>query len=224
MRAVVLLSGGLDSATALACALEDGYDVLPFSVNYGQRHSTEMVAADGLVTAYHRRGASVASRVVVTVAFPQPILGSALTDTQNVQVPLDRPLADMSKDVPVTYVPARNTFLLGLAASFAEQQGASRIYTGFNVLDYSGYPDCRPEYVEAYNALLRLGMQSPAQVCAPLVYKTKAEIVQLAVSLNVPLELTWSCYTGGERPCGRCDSCILRAQAFAQCGLKDPAL
>ena len=130
----------------------------------------------------------------------------------------------MSDGIPVTYVPARNTFMLGLAASYAEQVCAQRIYTGFNIIDYSGYPDCRPEYVEAFNAALSAGMKKPVEVVAPLVQMTKVEIVNLARELGVPLKHTWSCYTGGVRPCGRCDSCILRADAFEKAGFEDPAL
>lgn len=221
-KAVVLLSGGLDSATALAVALRDGHEVFPLSVSYGQRHKVEMAAAGRVIQAYQDNGFAVHDGETVTVVFPERIKGSALTDT--IEVPVDRPVEEMVKAIPVTYVPARNTFLLGLAASYAEQNGAEFVYVGFNVLDYSGYPDCRPEYVRAYNEVLGIGMKVPATIQAPLVLLSKAEIVKLAMELHVPMEHTWSCYKGGDRPCGHCDSCILRTKAFEQLGVDDPAL
>ncbi len=214
-RSVVLMSGGLDSATALGVALRsEGIrkgTVHPFHVIYGQRHSRETESAR-LIADHYDLALSVA-----TVSMP--IAGSALTDSR-VSVPVD----GLPRDgIPVTYVPGRNTFLLGLAASFAESVGADKIWVGFNAIDYSGYPDCRPEFVGAMNATLCVGMKTPASVCAPIINHTKAAIVALAYSMGVPIQHTWSCYVGGNRPCNVCDSCRIRAVAFDQCGLVDPA-
>ena len=218
-KAVVLLSGGLDSTTVLAMALRDGHTAYPLNIDYGQRHAIEVKAANGVAAFYQLQLYSA------TVRFSSPIAGSALT--ADIDLPRDRSVGDMVSGVPVSYVPARNTFLLGLAASYAGQVGAEHIYTGFNSVDYSGYPDCRPEYVAAINAALALGMKQPVALTAPLVALGKGEIVQIGMSLGAPLHLTWSCYAGsrnGERPCGRCDSCIIRAAGFADAGLADPAL
>ena len=226
-RAVVLLSGGLDSSTVLLQARADGFDLYALSVDYGQRHRRELDAARAVA-----ERAGVVEHVVVPVDL-RPIGGSALTDA--IEVPKD---ALGAGGIPVTYVPARNTILLGLALGLAEARGAFDLYLGVNALDYSGYPDCRPEFVRAFETLANLATRAGVQgsgtfrVNAPLLSMTKREIVLAAVELGVPLALTWSCYDPdpapeggrGARPCRRCDSCVLRAKGFAEAGLVDPAL
>ena len=212
MPVVALLSGGLDSATSFALAMKQhGGDVTPFHVIYGQRHGRETESARAI--------ANHARKTLQTVRVEMPIFGSALTDP-GVDVPTE---GVDSTIVPVTYVPARNTFLLGLAASFAEGIHASEIWVGFNAIDYSGYPDCRPGFVNAINNALAVGMKTPVRVVAPIITKTKKEIVALAQELGVPLHETWSCYQGGKDPCGVCDSCRIREQAFTDLGMFDPA-
>ena len=198
--AVVLLSGGLDSATAAACARRDGYDVIALSVVYGQRHERELDSALDVADAL-----KVREHLVLKV--PLDAFGaSALTD-RRIKVPRGRPLSKMSTGIPVTYVPARNSVLLALAASLAESRGASAIYIGANAIDYSGYPDCRPEYLKAFERALARGTKTgiegnPIRIRAPLIRKSKADIVRLALRLRVPIERTWSCYLGGAVACG----------------------
>ena len=219
-KAVVLLSGGLDSATVLAIAKEAGRDCFCLTFDYGQRHRKELEAAKALAEWSH---------------FPQEVLsfglpwkGSALLD-ETIQLPKDRILEKISEEIPATYVPARNTIFLSFAASWAEAIGASFIYFGANAVDYSGYPDCRQGYLLAFQRLLALGTKSGVQgknveIVAPLVNKTKADILQWGLRLHVPYELTWSCYEGKAVPCQRCDSCLLRAKAFQEVGIDDPLL
>jgi 7-cyano-7-deazaguanine synthase len=220
-RAVVLLSGGLDSTTVAAIARDDGYEVFALTVSYGQRHQVEIKAAREVAAAL-----GVSRHVELSVdlcAFG----GSALTS--DLPVPKDRPLD--TPDIPVTYVPARNTVFLSLALAWAEVLGARDIFVGVNALDYSGYPDCRPEFIQAFERLAvlatRAGVEGEAfRVHAPLLHMTKAEIVRRGLELGVDYALTHSCYDpapdGGG--CGRCDSCLLRAKGFAEAGIVDPAL
>jgi len=224
-RAVVLLSGGLDSSTTLWEAKEDGFAVVALSVDYGQRHRRELDAAMAVAAR-----AQVAEHVVLPLDL-RPIDGSTLT--ADIEVPKDRDEAAVgSGSIPVTYVPARNTILLGLALGLAETRGAFDLYLGINAVDYSGYPDCRPEFVRAFEAVANLGTKAGVtgagrfSVRAPLVSMSKADIVRRARALGVPLELTWSCYdpSPAGRPCGRCDSCRLREKGFAEAGVPDPAL
>ncbi len=219
-RAVVLLSGGLDSATAAACAKRDGYEVRALTVVYGQRHIREVESARQVARALH-----AAEHLVVQAPLDQ-FAGSALTD-RRVKVPHGRSARSIGRGVPVTYVPARNTVLLALAASFAEARGARAIYIGANAIDYSGYPDCRPAFLRAFERALARGTKTgiegrPLVIRAPLIHMTKADIVRLAVRLKVPVESTWSCYLGGQVACGRCDSCLLRLKGFREAGLTDP--
>ena len=219
-RAVVLLSGGLDSATVLAIAKEAGHDCFCLTFDYGQRHQKEVAAAKAL--------AKWAKASHELLAFQLPWKGSALLDNE-IQVPKDRSLHQMTQEIPSTYVPARNTIFLSFAASWAEGLGASFIYFGANAIDYSGYPDCRQDYLLAFQRLLGLGTKSGVggkapEIVAPLVSKTKTEIVRWGLRLGVPYELTWSCYEGKEFPCRRCDSCLLRAKAFQEAGVEDPLL
>jgi len=221
-RAVVLLSGGLDSATCLAIAREEGLEAHALTVAYGQRHARETEAAAGVA---EHLGA-VAHRVVTVD--PGVFEGSALTGAG--PVPRDRAPAEMRDSIPVTYVPARNTVFLALALAWAETLGAAEIFIGANAVDYSGYPDCRPEYVEAFERLANLATRAAVEgevafrIRAPLMRLTKAEIIRKGHALGVDHGLTWSCYdpTPTGRPCGACDSCRLRAQGFREAGLVDP--
>jgi len=221
-RAVVLLSGGLDSTTTLAVAKVDGFEVFALSVDYGQRHKVELARAAEVAKVL----GAVEHRTVRLDL--RAIGGSALT--ADVAVPKDRPTDAISHGIPVTYVPARNTILLGLALGYAETVEAFDLFIGANVLDYSGYPDCRPEFLQAFESLANLATKAGVEgtgrfrVHAPLVRMSKAEIIRLGVSLGVDYGRTISCYdpdTSG-RACGRCDSCQLRRKGFAEVGVPDP--
>jgi 7-cyano-7-deazaguanine synthase len=221
-KAVVLLSGGLDSTTTLAIAKSEGYEAYALSFNYGQRHIVEIEAARAIAA---RLGA--AQHAIVAVDLRQ-FGGSALT--ANVPVPKDRGLEEMNQGVPVTYVPARNTIFLAFALAWAEVQGASDIFLGVNALDYSGYPDCRPEFVEAFEKMANLATKAAVEgrqklrIHAPLLHMTKAEIIRRGLELGVDYGLTMSCYDPGHdgQACGRCDACLLRAKGFAEVGIEDP--
>ena len=220
-RAVVLLSGGLDSYTAAAIAREEGFTLYALTVRYGQRHAHEMQAARAVAGAL-----SVARHVELDVNL-SAFGGSSLTS--DIPVPKDRPIS--TTDIPSTYVPARNTVFLSLALGWAEVIGASDIVIGVNALDYSGYPDCRPEYIAAFERLASLatakGVQGSAfRIHAPLQMLTKAQIIRKGLQLGLDYGLTHSCYDPDSdgRPCGRCDSCTLRAAGFAQAGVADPIL
>lgn len=212
-KAVVLLSGGLDSATVAAQAQADGYQVIALSVHYGQRHDRELQSAQTI--AQHL---GIQHHIVLGVNLGQ-WGGSSLTDP-------NQTLPDQGVDptgIPSTYVPGRNTVFIALALSLAEAQGAEAIYLGINAVDYSGYPDCRPDYLAAFQTLANLsskvGLEGHApRLVAPLVQDSKVAIVQRAMALGVPIHLTWSCYAGGEQPCGRCDSCRIRDQALGEAG------
>ena len=221
-RAVVLLSGGLDSSTTLAIAARDGFDCYALSFDYGQRHRVELEAA--------RRVARVLSAVrheIITFDLRR-FGGSALTD--EVDVPKDRAPDDIGHGIPVTYVPARNTIFLSFALAWAETLGACDVWVGVNALDYSGYPDCRPEYLEAFQRMADLATKAGVEgtqrlsIHAPLIRMTKPDIVRTAVAVGVPLADTWSCYepAADGAACGRCDSCLLRRRGFAATGLADP--
>lgn len=210
-KAVILLSGGLDSATAAAQAIADGYEAIAISFRYGQRHERELLAAKQVAAALN-----INEHFVVDVNLAQ-WGGSALTDA-NIDVPTEGVQAG---EIPITYVPGRNTVFIAIALSLAEAQGAEAIYLGINAVDYSGYPDCRPDYLEAFQKLAALsskvGVEGHApQLIAPLVMDSKTDIVRRARRLAVPIELTWSCYQGGEVPCGVCDSCRIRDKAILE--------
>ena len=220
-RAVVLLSGGLDSATVLAIARSEGFVCSCLLVDYGQRHRVELERAWTVA-----RSQGVEDVRVVQVDL-RPIGGSALT--ADVDVPKDRAESERGAGIPVTYVPARNLIFLSIATGIAEARDADEIYLGINALDYSGYPDCRPEFVTAFAATAALATKRgvegrPIALKTPLVDLTKAGIVQLGLEVDAPLALTWSCYRGGPRPCGTCDACVLRAKGFAEAGIADPAV
>jgi 7-cyano-7-deazaguanine synthase len=222
VKAVILLSGGLDSSTVLYLAKSEGYDCYALSFDYQQRHRRELIAAKTIATAV----GVVAHQVV---SFDLSLWGgSALTDSQ-IALPQDRELSAMSESIPVTYVPARNTIFLSFALAYAEAISASRVYIGVNALDYSGYPDCRGDYIDAMRSVFRLGTKQgregdPIEIITPLINLKKTEIIQLGDRLGVPWQQTWSCYSGDEVPCGTCDSCLLRLAAFAELGLIDPAM
>jgi len=216
MRAICLLSGGLDSSTALAWARNKGYACSTLAFDYGQRHRRELSSAAELS---HRLGAD--EHEVVT--FDLRLFGGSSL-TADLPVPVDG-IAPAS--IPSTYVPARNTIFLAFGLAYAEVREAEAIVLGINALDYSGYPDCRPEYLEAMGRVAQLGTRQGVEgrapaLLAPLVRLTKAEIVKLGTRLGVPWELTWSCYLGGELACGVCDSCRLRRKGFEEAGLVDP--
>lgn len=220
-RAVVLLSGGLDSATVAAWAIHEGWLTTALSIDYGQRHRVELDSARAV--ADHL---GIRDHVVLRVDLA-PFGSSALLDP-SIPVPHDRPAAAMASGIPVTYVPARNTVFLSLALALAESRGATAVAVGVNAIDYSGYPDCRPEFIDAFRRVAALGTKAgvegrPIDILAPLVDLSKAEIVALGTRLGLDLGLTTSCYDPAPdgRPCGRCDSCRLRAEGFAAARVVD---
>jgi 7-cyano-7-deazaguanine synthase len=221
-NAVVLLSGGMDSATTAAIARTQGFAVHALSFRYGQRHAVELEAA-------RRVGEQlgVAHHIVLAIDL-RAFGGSALTDA--IAVPKDRPLEAMGEGVPATYVPARNTIFLAFALAYAETLGATDIFIGANAIDYSGYPDCRPEFLAAFQHMARLGTRlgsegAPLTIHAPLLALTKAEIVRRGLALGVDFAITRSCYDPAPdgAACGRCDACQLRLKGFRDAGLEDPA-
>jgi 7-cyano-7-deazaguanine synthase len=221
--AVVLLSGGLDSATAAAIARHEGFAIWALSIDYGQRHRFELEAAGRVAQAL-----GVRRHVVLSVDLAQ-LGGSALTDA--IAVPKDRGADAISHGIPITYVPARNTVFLSLALAYAEVVGAADIFLGVNAIDYSGYPDCRPEFVAAFAELANLATKASVEgrlkfaIHAPLIEMTKAQIIRRGLELGVDYSLTHSCYDPDSigRSCGRCDACSLRLKGFAEVGRKDPA-
>ncbi|MBD2605471.1 7-cyano-7-deazaguanine synthase QueC [Scytonema hofmannii FACHB-248] len=222
MKAVILLSGGLDSSTILYQAKVDGCECHAISFDYQQRHRRELQSA--LLVAEQ---AGVVGHQVIKFDLRQ-WGGSALTD-DTIDLPQERSLAQMSEDIPVTYVPARNTIFLSFALAYAEIIGGDRVYIGVNALDYSGYPDCRPDYIQAMQEVFRLGTKQGREgkaitIQSPLINLKKTEIIQLGNKLGVPWELTWSCYAGSDKACGVCDSCQLRLAAFAELGIVDPVV
>ncbi len=217
-KAVVLLSGGLDSSTVAANAMADGYKVIGLSFHYGQRHERELQAAKTIASLL-----GITEHFIVELNLAQ-WGGSALTD-RAIPVPTDGGKTDI---IPTTYVPGRNTVFIALALSLAEAKGAEAVYLGINAVDYCGYPDCRPEYLEVYQQLATLsskvGVEGKApRLVAPIVKESKADIVRRALQLGIPIEATWSCYQGGEAPCGLCDSCRIRDRALIEAGRPDLA-
>jgi len=220
--AVILLSGGLDSATTAAIARQGGYDLHALSVDYGQRHRFELEAARRVA-----RAMDVRRHVVLSIDLSQ-FGGSALTG--QLDVPKDRGDRQMRREIPVTYVPARNTVFLSLALGYAETLGAADIFIGVNAVDYSGYPDCRPEYIAAFEQMVNLATRAGVEgdlrftIHTPLVQLTKEQIIRRGVELGVDYRLTHSCYDPDDqgRSCGRCDACLLRKKGFAEAGLEDP--
>ncbi len=219
-KAVVLLSGGLDSSTCMAIAKKDGYELYALSFQYGQRHEKELESAKAIAKHFGAK-----EHMILRLELDR-IGGSALTD-ESIEVPENRDEEHMADEIPVTYVPARNTILLSYALAYAEVKDADAIYIGANALDYSGYPDCRPEYYKAFEDVARLGTKRgvegrPIEIKYPLIDMSKADIIRTGMELGVPYELTWSCYKGGEKACGVCDSCKLRLKGFREAGYEDP--
>jgi len=220
-KAVCLLSGGLDSATCLAVARKEGYECFALSFDYGQRHKIELEAAARVAAALG------AKRHVITKISLDAFGGSALT--ADIAVPKQRTLEDMGQGIPVTYVPARNTIFLSFALAWAEVLESSDIFVGVNALDYSGYPDCRPEFIEAYQRMANLATKAGVEgrtnlkIHAPLIQLSKSQIVKLGSELGVPFGLTHSCYDPqpGGRACGQCDACLLRRKGFEEAGIED---
>jgi 7-cyano-7-deazaguanine synthase len=222
-KAIVLLSGGLDSTTTLAIAQSKGYEINALTFRYGQRHEFEIETARKIAGQF-----GVAQHVISQIDL-RAFGGSALTS--DVEVPKGRSLEEMSEGIPVTYVPARNTIFLSFALAWAEVVGASDIFLGVNALDYSGYPDCRPEYIEAYERMANLATKAGIEgrqrlkIHTPLIHLSKAEIIQQGLELGVDYSMTSTCYdpspTG--RACGQCDACLLRLKGFAENGIPDPA-
>ena len=237
--AVVLLSGGLDSTTAASLAGRDGYDVLALTLHYGQVHSKEIEAAKAVAEALHLK-----HRVVDVEFFGDLAWYSALTSPERFKIPKERQLEEMADDIPITYVPLRNTFFLALGTAWLESEVLrvveedgenpadveAAVFIAANAIDYSGYPDCRPEYYKTVTETLLLGSKMGTQygisikIETPLLEMSKADIVRTAVDIGAPLDRTWSCYEGRERPCGVCDSCLLRATGFEEAGAVDPAM
>ncbi len=218
-KAVIVLSGGLDSTTCMGIAKQEGYDLYPITFDYQQRHDREVEQAKKVAEHY---GVSHQHKIV-DISFLREIGGSALTDDQ-----LEVPTGEETEGIPVTYVPARNLIFLSLAVAYAEVIGAKVIYTGVNAVDYSGYPDCRPEFISSFtqtaNLATKVGVsgERPIQIATPLMQLSKGEIIRRGLELGVPYELTTSCYQGGEVACGECDSCRLRLKGFAENGVEDP--
>jgi 7-cyano-7-deazaguanine synthase len=223
-KAVVLLSGGIDSTTALAVAKAEGFEPYALSFRYGQRHKVELESAARVAKAM-----GVTEYVVADIDLRR-FGGSALTS--DIAVPKDRSVDEMAQGIPITYVPARNTIFLSFALGWAEVLETNDIVIGVNALDYSGYPDCRPEYIAAYERMANLATKAGVEgrqalkIHTPLINLTKAEIIRKGTALGVDYALTSSCYDPGEdgRPCGQCDSCQLRAKGFAEAGIPDPLL
>ncbi len=238
MQAIVLLSGGLDSTTVAAHALREGHEVRALSIGYGQRHIRELRSARAVA---ERLGIPL---MEVDAGFYAGLASFSSLTSDAHAMPANRETSEMSGNIPNTYVPLRNTFFVTLAAAaleswlleLIEQDGVptdsleGAIYVGANAIDYSGYPDCRPEFYDAITEVIRIGSKVgtaynvPIRIEAPIIRMSKAEIAAHGIALGAPLELTWSCYAGGDRPCGTCDSCELRAEGFAAAGLTDPAL
>jgi len=219
-KAIVLLSGGLDSATVLYWAVNKGYQPRALIFDYGQRHSREVASAKALC-----KRAKVPFHII---RLRLPWGGSSLLDKKTA-LPKAASVKAIGKDIPSTYVPGRNTLFLSYGLSFAEAAGAEAVMIGANALDYSGYPDCRPDFMAAMSRVFKLGTKAgrqgrPIKIIAPLLKLSKAQIIKLGNKLSVPYQLTWSCYSGGKKPCGTCDSCLLRAKGFDVAGIKDPAI
>jgi 7-cyano-7-deazaguanine synthase len=217
--AVVLLSGGLDSSVSMAIAIQQGFRVHALTVDYGQRHQRELDAARAQARHYG------VDHKVVRVDL-SAFGGSALTDGL-IKVPSGTPLEEIGASIPPTYVPARNTVFISMAASWAEALDADAVFIGANAVDYSGYPDCRPEFIKAMQRAVAMGTKrgvegNPIRIVAPILRSSKSEIVRRGLELDVPFRLTWSCYRGRKKACGHCDSCQLRLQGFADAGAVDP--
>lgn len=221
-KAIVLLSGGLDSTTVLAAVTNKAFDIIALSFNYGQRHNYEIECAKEIATSYNITKHQIANIDLGAIG------GSALTD--DIDVPKNRDSGEMNSEIPITYVPARNTIFLSYALALAEVENSFNIFIGVNALDYSGYPDCRPEYIESFQKMGRLATKSGVeeteqlQIHTPLIDLKKSEIIKLGIELGVDYSKTHSCYDplGKDEPCGQCDACLLRIKGFLDAGTSDP--
>ena len=221
-KAIVLLSGGLDSTTVLAAAINKRFDIIALSFNYGQRHNYEIQCAREIASSYNVIKHQIANIDLGAIG------GSALTD--DIDVPKNRDTVEMDSEIPITYVPARNTIFLSYALALAEVENTFHIFIGVNALDYSGYPDCRPEYIESFQKMARLATKSGVEeteqliIHTPLIDLKKSEIIKLGIELGVDYSKTHSCYDplGKDEPCGKCDACILRIKGFLDAGASDP--
>jgi 7-cyano-7-deazaguanine synthase len=219
-EAIVLLSGGLDSSTVLAMAKERGFDVVAVTFEYGQKHRRELRSAKKIAKA-----AGVKEHIVIPLDLGR-YLRSSLTQ-EGMEIPKGRKAGDLSSDIPDTYVPSRNIVFLSIASSIAESRSAEAVFIAANSVDFSGYPDCTPEFLRSFQEVLEVGTKAGkdghvVKVEAPLLKMSKGEIVKEALRLKVPLKHTWSCYEGGAKACGMCDSCRLRLKGFSEAGVKDP--
>ena len=219
-EAIVLLSGGLDSATLLAMAKDKGYETVALTFDYGQKHKRELEGARKIAKAL-----KVKEHIVIPLRLGE-LMKSSLTQ-KALAIPERENEGASDGEIPTTYVPARNLIFLSVATSIAESRGAEHIFIGVNAVDFSGYPDCTPYFIAAFQRVIKVGTKvgregRAIQLETPLVHLSKAQIVAKAVRMKVPLELTWSCYRGGKKACGKCDSCRLRLKGFAQAGVKDP--
>ena len=221
-KAVILLSGGIDSTTTMAIARAEGYEIYGLTFQYGQRHAKELEAAQGIAKAIGAREHLVVNIDLATIG------GSALTDSMD--VPKGRSEGEMRQGIPPTYVPARNTIFLSYALAWAEVLGTSDIFIGVNSIDYSGYPDCRPEYIEAFERMANLATKAAIEgktrlkIRTPLIHMTKAEIIKKGIELGIDYSMTHSCYDPSDEgsACGQCDSCLLRKKGFREAGVQDP--
>ena len=219
-KCVVLLSGGIDSCVSCAIAKKEGYRIWALTFDYGQRHRKEIEHAKKIAKFF-----KIKEHLILKIDL-RKIGGSALT-SDSIKVPKKRSLKEITKKIPPTYVPARNTIFLSFALSLAEKISAESIFIGANCIDFSGYPDCRPQYFKVFEELIKVGTKKgvegyPIKIRTPLINLTKAEIIKKGIELKAPLELTWSCYEGKRFACGECDACKLRLKGFKEAGLKDP--
>ena len=219
-KAVCLVSGGIDSSVSAFLAKKEGYELYCLSFNYGQRHKKEIDCAKQIASAVKAK-----KHIIFDVDLSR-FGGSSLVDESS-NIPEKHDLKDVGKSIPNTYVPARNTVFLSIGLAYAEALDADAVFIGANSVDYSGYPDCRPEYIKAFQAMANLATKrgvekNPIDIKTPLINLTKAEIIKKGVELNVPFEKTWSCYIGDKKACGKCDSCLLRLKGFKEAGKSDP--
>ena len=223
-KAIVLSSGGVDSMTAMAIAKSEGYDIYSLSFRYGQRHSLELEAAKKIAILIGAK-----KHLIINIDL-RVFGGSALTD--DIEVPKNRAESEMQKDIPITYVPARNTIFLSYALAWAEVLGVSDIFIGVNAIDYSGYPDCRPEYIAAFENMAKLATKAGVEgktmirIRTPLIHMSKADIIRRGIELGVDYSITHSCYdpSPAGKACGHCDSCLLRKKGFREAGIPDPTM
>jgi len=219
-KAVCLISGGIDSCVSAFIAKKEGYTIYALTINYGQRHKREIESAKKITKSVNAK-----KHVILNINLSK-FGGSSLIDNSK-NLEKDRDLKLIGKKIPSTYVPARNTVFLAIALSFSEAINAEAVFIGATATDYSGYPDCRPEFIKAFQKLSDIGTKKglekkPIKIIAPLLFLTKAEIIKEGIKLKAPLDKTWSCYLGGKKACGRCDSCLLRLKGFKELGAYDP--